>query len=1227
MSYSDDESISSDMDDEREFEIMEEFPEEYREYLKKAVKDELLELEVIFGSKSKEGLTKEQFIRCIKKLTESEKYVILPEDCSLDIRCQQVFRGKKVLTNIRASVLGLLNVKRYCMSDNLDGLDVNMIKKSIHKDEKGNSMGSIMCGPYNLRMNLKKEIEVNHFSNNEALLIKKKWNMMNKYFRYKKRYSFKSKNGLFRIDLTCVKQNKTHPKSKTPIYTKTFREAEVLKSPEKYELEIEYIGSNISEEEPATFTPKSTSFEDFIANMNTSINYYNTISPFCSTGDNLMLESFTEFSKDDTEDSYVLDDEDSYTLNSPEYGYESNIEPYEILPDYVNINEEYLEKVGLSNVSLRDRKFIPIEKRINYKPDSLSESYKATLKVDDYYHVTVDPPIVKDDTSIKTIWVPIGYTEVINHHYINKPVIQNIEKFNDKAYKELTSVLNDLLKEVLQYVENTSFLMDKYEKEEVLGRYVRVINDDQYFKTTGYRMIGPQPVTLSLSEMNINNPHSILQGYVVTEKADGIRAQLIVCKENSRAYIVTSKKNVIDTGISFEGVSESWIFDGEYITKDKNRNDIKLFMIFDVYHGEHEGTNEIFNLPWISLKRDTNSRSFALHNFFKNHEMSYDGEDIVRIERKTYIEGASKLQKKKGSDKYSNLYTTLKTCKKILDKCNEEDGGYEYETDGLIFLPMFLPVKGSEKGEKVQSYNGTWNYNYKWKPPEENTIDFRVTFDRDKRFYTYNKTHEDGTIQKIQYRKIVLTVGYKEKDDKLIDFNMKFVNNEKPNTKRYLHFNRGVDNLHICNVPLKNGKVVCERDRLEITDGCIVEMRYNGLNNDGFNWSPLRVRTDKEFPQWFSIAENIWKTIMNPVTHPMITGEEELLTEDVIENNEYYVSENNNDNSTPIRHLHNFIKSILIKDVISDIGKDIFILDTSCGRGGDNQKYLSADKKKNNIKFILGLDISDNIREASNRYYHESLKNKVPKGIFLQFDTSKNIKNNEGCMNNTCEDMLSIIFGKNQSYDKKYDKFYREYNSLGRRGFDVISSQFSFHYYFKDEETLRGYLQNLKELVKTGGYFMGTCYDGMKVFKTFGMNDGNNIQGRDEKETLIYDIVKDYDISNFDYNKEDTSNMFGQEITVYMSSIGQYITEYLVNFEFVIDIMKEYGFELIAPKNSSIFKKPIGNFEEIIDKIDNLLDDSEKDFKRAYMYAKTVQKDEKYRRLSGLNNWFIFKKV
>ena len=352
-----------------------------------------------------------------------------------------------------------------------------------------------------------------------------------------------------------------------------------------------------------TFTPKSTPFEDFIANMNTSVNYYNTISPFCSTGDSLMLEPYNDFSLNyDTSEQYVIDEEPEYTIDSPTYGYSE--ESIGSLPDYVNINEEYLKSHDIStDNSLRDTKFSPFEKRSNYKPESLSGKYKANLKIDDYYNVTVSPPIKKDDISIDTLWVPIGYTEVVTHHYVEKPVIQNVDTFNDKAYEELTEVLDILLKELLQYTENTSFLMNKSEKEEILGRYVRTIDDDQYFKNTGYRMIGPQPVTLSLSEMNVNNPHSILQGYVVTEKADGIRAQLIVCKEDSKAYIVTAKKNVIDTGISFEDVSESWIFDGEYITKDKFRNDIKLFMIFDVYHGEHEGTKEIFNLPWISLKR------------------------------------------------------------------------------------------------------------------------------------------------------------------------------------------------------------------------------------------------------------------------------------------------------------------------------------------------------------------------------------------------------------------------------------------------------------------------------------------------------------------------------------------------------------------------------------------------------------------------------------------------
>ena len=42
--------------------------------------------------------------------------------------------------------------------------------------------------------------------------------------------------------------------------------------------------------------------------------------------------------------------------------------------------------------------------------------------------------------------------------------------------------------------------------------------------------------------------------------------------------------------------------------------------------------------------------------------------------------------------------------------------------------------------------------------------------------------------------------------------------------------------------------------------------------------------------------------------------------------------------------------------------------------------------------------------------------------------------------------------------------------------------------------------------------------------------------------------------------------MFGNKINVYMDSIGQFITEYLVNFDFFIDTMKKNGFQLINPE-------------------------------------------------------------
>ena len=255
-------------------------------------------------------------------------------------------------------------------------------------------------------------------------------------------------------------------------------------------------------------------------------------------------------------------------------------------------------------------------------------------------------------------------------------------------------------------------------------------------------------------------------------------------------------------------------------------------------------------------------------------------------------------------------------------------------------------------------------------------------------------------------------------------------------------------------------------------------------------------------------------------------------------------------------------------------GKPIKFLDLSCGRGGDVLKLMT---KENNISFILGLDISDNISEACMRFYHTKDRGD---GVFLQADTSKNI------MDGSCSDiegidetskthtdtMLSILYNRTNNVPKEYTSIFKKFKNKAGNGFDVISSQFSVHYYFETEETFNGFIQNLNDNMSAGGYFIGTCYDGKRIFDLLDKLLDKPFIHKDKNSHLVYSIEKKYSLESFD-----DENVFGNEIDVYMDSIGQTITEYLVNFEFFTRVMKDNGFELFIPKMdfkySNIFQK------------------------------------------------------
>ena len=387
--------------------------------------------------------------------------------------------------------------------------------------------------------------------------------------------------------------------------------------------------------------------------------------------------------------------------------------------------------------------------------------------------------------------------------------------------------------------------------------------------------------------------------------------------------------------------------------------------------------------------------------------------------------------------------------------------------------------------------------------------------------------------------------------------------------------------------------------------------------------------------------------------------------------------------SFPLRKFHNYIKSRLISGLCSSMKGKIKVLDLSIGQGGDIDKYMET----NNVKFLYGIDISANIHEACRRFY--STYNKSCKTVFLRGDTSKNIKtidysdfeNYDTNDKEHTDIMTNILYGKDISIPKKYAEIRQRYFGLATSGFDIISSQFSMHYYFKSKNTLNGFLRNLNENIKKGGYFIGTCYDGQKIFNHFqekekklasqnipsdeeenmdlvssdndsseqeddqslytnsNHDDPHNITFKDIKGNIVYSITKKYTSDNFDFNPDDDSNMFGNVIDVYMDSIGQTIPEYIVNFDFFIQIMKENGFEPVIPKNiikkySFIFKNNlfnqynIGSFHAIIEKLPEI-ERLDKDFKEKYNAAKELYSPYSINpmsTLSSFNNYFIFQK-
>ena len=133
--------------------------------------------------------------------------------------------------------------------------------------------------------------------------------------------------------------------------------------------------------------------------------------------------------------------------------------------------------------------------------------------------------------------------------------------------------------------------------------------------------------------------------------------------------------------------------------------------------------------------------------------------------------------------------------------------------------------------------------------------------------------------------------------------------------------------------------------------------------------------------------------------------------------------------------------------------------------------------------------------------------------------------------------------------------------------FDAVSIQFAIHYMFRSEQTLRGFLKNITSRLEIGGRFIGTTIDSDRVVYRI----------REAKSEDNLSIGNDYYSIVFqkDHFKK-SEGPFGHEYFFYLSdAIGKkmssnkiaYVPEYLVPFEALISMAREYGLKLVKKIN------------------------------------------------------------
>ena len=861
--------------------------------------------------------------------------------------------------------------------------------------------------------------------------------------------------------------------------------------------------------------------------------------------------------------------------------------------------------------------------------------------------------------------------------------------------EQIMDALRTTIRIVLCGIQQCFYPISFTERDGVMNQYMKLIRQEQDYEykkinfterdfSKQFVFIGPGSVTLqreNILKKEGSTAVNVLENYTVTEKADGER-KLLFIDGDGRIYLIDSRFNVQFTGMKTdEKTTYHSVLDGELIRFDKEGNPLNLYAAFDIYFvGGKNVREKPFVRGAISAASGAGAtdksgeeiyRLSVLNNLVETLKpSSIVGEKPIKIWKKLKDKQGNPVWFNVKSGAYMKTKPLIEYSCKLVVKCKRfemvregqtifegcakimkdvADGLFPYHTDGLIFTPSNTGVGGTRIGEAGPLSNATWEHSLKWKPAEQNTVDFLVTVKtdssgREEITHIYKDgVNMTGAASIDQYKTLELMCGYKKSDgfmnpyQDMIDGVVPVSSKDDRQYRPELF--RPTDpydvNAYVTKVKLRNGDMVSEEGEY-FADSTIVEFRYDMSRAPDERWVPLRVRADKtqqlrngdrQFGNAYHVANANWRSIHYPITEEMITTGVGI--PDIVEDGVYYKG-NTENNTQGLRDFHNlYVKKALIMGVSQ---RGDMLIDYAVGMGGDLPKWTAA-----RLSFVFGIDVSHpNIhngkRGACARYLGMKSENRVqtPDCLFAVGNSGLNIRGLDafpGDQGTKDKRVVQAIFGKGAKDPVVLGKGVVAQYGVGEGGFQISSCQFALHYFFENKVAFHGFLRNLAECTRDQGYFIGTCYDGRSIFKQLAKKrDGESVvfstEDRRGKKAKICEIVKRY--SDTGFPDDDTS--LGYPVDVFQESIGQFAREYLVNFAFFVEKMDDYGFKLVSKDEARQMGLPnaTGLFGELYDAMRNEIrrrPSAEADYKEAPFMTSAEQS------LSFLNRYFVFRKV